>query len=163
MARPSLLAAIAPFRGSPAGCLRVACETLLSPSAQKGKMNNGPRQALALNNSSSLRSLHYFVFTTSCCYIYRLSLVDPTLKVTWTWIALRVSALLYSANGKYRLSRCIVGRWTLMISWVLRTPSDPFHCPYIPNRHNSLDITLPPNLFSCWVLLPKGIKVKWLI
>lgn len=51
MARPSLPAAIAPFRGCPAGCLRVACETLLSPSAQKGKMNNGPRQALALNNS----------------------------------------------------------------------------------------------------------------
>lgn len=35
MARPSLPAAIAPFRGCPAGCLRVACETLLSPSAQK--------------------------------------------------------------------------------------------------------------------------------
>lgn len=52
MARPSLPAAIAPFRGCPAGCLRVACETLLSPSAQKGRMNNGPRQALALNNPS---------------------------------------------------------------------------------------------------------------
>lgn len=50
MARPSLPAAIAPFQGCPAGCLRVACETLLSPSAQKGRMNNGPRQALALNN-----------------------------------------------------------------------------------------------------------------
>ncbi len=52
MARPSLPAAIAPFRGCPAGCLRVACETLLSASAQKGRMNNGPRQALALNNPS---------------------------------------------------------------------------------------------------------------
>lgn len=52
MARPSLPAAIAPFRGYPAGCLRVACETLLSPSAQKGRLNNGPRQALALNNPS---------------------------------------------------------------------------------------------------------------
>ncbi|KAK9542330.1 hypothetical protein VZT92_000201 [Zoarces viviparus] len=52
MARPSLPAAMAPFRGCPAGCLRVACETLLSPSAQKGRMNNGPRQALALNNPS---------------------------------------------------------------------------------------------------------------
>lgn len=52
MCRPSLPAAIAPFRGCPAGCLRVACETLLSPSAQKGRMNNGPRQALAPNNPS---------------------------------------------------------------------------------------------------------------
>lgn len=64
MARPSLPAAIAPFRGCPAGCLRVACETLLSPSAQKGRMNNGPRQALALNNPSLCFTL-CFTFSVS--------------------------------------------------------------------------------------------------
>lgn len=60
MARPSLPAAIAPFRGCPAGCLRVACETL-SPSAEKGRMNNDPRQALALNNPFPCFTLLYFL------------------------------------------------------------------------------------------------------
>lgn len=78
MARPSLPAAIAPFRGCPAGCLRVACETLLSPSTLKGRINNGPRQAVALNNPFPCFHLPHFpssreLTTSYSCKTYILS------------------------------------------------------------------------------------------
>lgn len=93
MPRPSLPAAIAPFRGCPAGCLRVACETLLSPSAQKGRMNNGPRQALALNNSSLRLTL---------CITYSVSKSNhklfPQIPTFFHSIQNRPSAIFFNIN-----------------------------------------------------------------
>lgn len=83
----------------------MACETLLSPSAQKGKMNNGPRYALALNNPplrfalritfSSLQSI-----PTCIVFLYGKSKLEIVFDMNRLLHVCCSFSLLVHANGK---------------------------------------------------------------